>query len=62
MPTREEWQERLAALLSRLEALDQDIFEDELPAGAPQSPLRARRDELLTRVADLRWLISCPMD
>jgi hypothetical protein len=58
-PSRKEWEERLSHLLSRLEGLERAILEGEQPTDAPRSPLRAQRDELLTRVADLRWLISC---
>lgn len=61
-PSRQEWEERLTLLLSRLEGLEQDILEDEFPAGAPSSPLRDCREDLLTRVADLQWLISCSKD
>jgi len=55
---RRDWEERLHSLQAELEALDEAVFDDELPGGSTRSPLRTRREAILTRVADLKWLIS----
>jgi len=57
-PSRKDWEERMASLRAELEDLDQDIFEGELFADSSHSHLRGSREEILTRIIDLKWLIS----
>jgi hypothetical protein len=58
MPSRKDWEERLASLRAELEELDQDIFEEESLACRSRSRLRDSREEILTRITDLTWLLS----
>ena len=57
-PSRKDWEERLASLRAELEELDQDIFEEESLACRSRSRLRDSREEILTRITDLTWLLS----
>jgi hypothetical protein len=57
-PSRKDWQERLASLRAELEELDQDIFEEESLACRARSRLRDSREEILTRITDLTWLLG----
>lgn len=57
-PSRKDWEERLASLRAELEDLDQDIFEEESLACRSRSRLRDSREEILTRITDLTWLLS----
>lgn len=58
IPNREDMEKRLQALQSELVDLDSRILEDELPPGPTRSPLRAHREETLSRVADLKRLLG----
>ena len=57
-PSRREWEDRLASVLSELADLDQILTDEERQGDPATSPLLARRGELYTRVADLNWLIA----
>jgi hypothetical protein len=58
MPSRKDWEERLASLRTELEELDQDLFEEESPACGCGSRLGGSREAILTRITDLKWLLS----
>jgi hypothetical protein len=58
MPDREAWQRRLEDLQAEQGELEDMIAEDGLGSEALRSAVHRRRQEILTRVADLQWLIS----
>jgi len=57
-PERRDWEERLGALQVELVNLEQRISKEENQVGTPCLTLQTRREEILSRVSALHWLIN----
>ena len=57
-PKRRDWEERLSALQVELVILEQSILKEEIQVGTACLTLQTRREEILSRVCALNWLIN----